>query len=365
MKILKKSILPTQLMLAVVVPLTLFGSESIYSEVSPDPYHVWTRIGDYTDSLRAVEAAELSPDGRLAVSASKFGYNLMCWRVADGTLLWEKKLESEIECITFSPDGSLIASGDEHYFMRIWDAETGKLIKEREHDSGLDGIAWSPDGKWVASGSEAGELWLWDTRKFSLAKKVKLGSTINSVDFTSDSTHAAVGGNIQTLQPDGHNHYTGFAKIVEITSGKTVKDFGSFAASVKSIRYSNDESLVATGSFDNTLRVFEVESGDKKFEKKLTQKLEAVAFQPTSNFLVVGGHERQLRFFRVGDYEEVLKLPCPRVEYIHFTRDGRLMLTAHEDSGAIILHLFHSNLQHNKDLYQKLSNKILKNRDLK
>ncbi len=83
-------------------------------------------MADFSPQLRAVEAAEFSPDGQYAVSGSKFGYKVMLWRVADGTLAWEREHESEVECVVFSPDGKRIATGGEDYFVRIWDTETGE-----------------------------------------------------------------------------------------------------------------------------------------------------------------------------------------------------------------------------------------------
>jgi len=72
-------------------------------------YGTW--VADYSSTLRSVESAEISPDGRLILSASKYDYNLMLWRVEDGSLVWEKVLDAEIEAVTFSPDGKFSSRG--------------------------------------------------------------------------------------------------------------------------------------------------------------------------------------------------------------------------------------------------------------
>ena len=337
----------------------------IYSSEAPEAFNVWHRIADFSDRLRAVESAELSPDGRLAVSGSKFGYKVMLWNAADGSLVWENEHESEVECVVFSPDGKRIASGGEDYRVRVWDVASGKQLASWEHDSGLDGITWSHDGSIIATGSEAGDAWLWDGTSYEMLGKVKAGSTINSLQFTKDDKFLVVGGNIQTKNEEtGKTDYGGFASLIDVAQKKVVREYKGTEGSVKSIRISPDEKLVATGGFDNTARIFDFETGEllKTFERPL--KVEAIAFTGDGQYLAIGGHELQLTFIRLSDFEEVAQVTSPRTEYIDFSDDGRLLLTAHEDSGLISLYLMLSNTQQRGN-YQKLADKQLNNRDLK
>lgn len=336
----------------------------IYNSEAPDIFPLWHRVADFSPKLRAVETAELSPDSRLAVSGSKFGYKVMLWRVADGSLVWENEHESEVECVVFSPDGKRIASGGEDFYVRIWDVESGKPLAAWEHDSGLDGITWSHDGKLIATGSEAGDAWFWDGETYEMLGKVKTGSTINSLDFTKDDSKLLVAGNIQTPDPKtGRTNYSGFAALIDVKAKKVIQEYSGAEASIKSVRLSPDEKFIATGGFDSTARVFEVESGKLLQTFKRPLRVEAVAFTPDSQYLAIGGHELQLTFIRMSDYQEVMGLPCPRVEYIDFSDDGRLLLTAHEDSGLLSLYMMLSNTQHT-GVYHKIADDQLNNRDL-
>jgi len=89
-----------------------------------------------------------------------------------------------------------------------------------------------------------------------------------------------------------------------------------------------------------------------------------VAFTPNGQFLAVGGHEKALTFYRVADWKMALEVPMPRIEYIDFSADGRLMVTGHEDSGLIQLYMFLSNTQQRGN-YQQIANEQLDNKDLK
>jgi len=92
---------------------TSSNAQIIFRQDKPVIKQVWYRVTDYSPTLRSVEAAEISPDGKYVVSASKFGYFIMLWRVVDGFLLWQKVMDAEVEAVTFSPDGRLMVTGHE------------------------------------------------------------------------------------------------------------------------------------------------------------------------------------------------------------------------------------------------------------
>jgi WD40 repeat protein len=364
---MKKKGLLTGCFFALCAMLKLGAQDDIriYSENAPQLFNVWHRIADFSPVLRAVEAAEFSPDGRLAVSGSKFGYKVMLWSTADGSLVWENEHESEVECVVFSPDGKRIATGGEDFMVRVWDTETGRQLASWEHDGGLDGITWSHDGTIIASGSEAGDAWLWDGKDYSLIGKIKTGSTINSLRFSKDDAYLAVGGNNQYPDPETEKTiYDGFASLIDVKAQKVIREYKGMEGSVKSVRISPDEKYLATGGFDSTARIFDFKTGEllRTFERPL--RVEAVDFTPDGQFLAIGGHELQVTFIRISDFEEAGQVDTPRTEYIHFSADGRLMLTAHEDSGLLSLYLLLSDTQQRGN-YQKIADKQLNNRDLK
>ena len=354
-------------------------SPELYPADRPIVVPVWTRIGDFSPTLRSVEAAAFSPDGRTCASGAKFDASVMMWRVADGHLLWERAHESEVECVAFSPDGRYLATGGEDFTARIWEAATGEPVRTIALPRGLDGIAWSHDGRTLAGGDEDGTMHLIATvgepDSWAVRQTIATGDTINSIAFTRDDARIAVAGNVQETDADGR-HYLGFARLFDVATGDTLVDYGPIGhvvkagttmrtGSLKSIRFSRDESLVACGGFGKSAYVFETETGALVREMAGGHRIEAIAFTPDGHYLVTGGHAAHLTFYRTGDWSTAHEQPCVRCEYIDFTRDGRLMLTSHEDSGLLHLWLLASDLQRNFDgSYQRLANEQLTNRDL-
>lgn len=336
---------------------------TIFKKDKPDVQLLWSRMADYSPTLRSVEAAEFSPDGTYIVSASKFGSRLMLWRVADGYLYWEKIMDAEVEAVTFSPDGRYIAAGDEAYNVTIFDLD-GNLIQLLEHDAAFDGITWRPDGKYVGGGSEKGEVVLWNTITWEKEIILDAGGTVNSLQFTKDSKKLIAAGNrLDSQKPNAPRH--GFVKSWNVTDNwSVIFDFRAQDRSTKSVRFHPDEESFAIAGFANQVKLFSYPDHKELAVFNLDKKLEAVEYHPEGNFLLAGGHSMEVHVYNTSTYEEIMTFPCRRVEYIDFSNDGRLMVTGHEDSGLLSLYLFWSKLTGEND-YDILQRQILKNKDLK
>lgn len=356
--------------LLVFVTLLLSQSLAAQSDIFPGDrpqlVPLWHRLADYSPRLRAVEACAISPDGRRAASVSKFGYNVMVWRVADGHLLWEGRHESEVECLAWSPDGHRLATGGEDYFLRVWDAATGRPLAAIEQtEAGFDGLAWSPDGGTIAGGDEAGNVVFYAADSYAETGRVKVGSTVNSLEYTAAGDRLLVGGNIQTPDPDGPGgkRYEGFAKILTTADNKVIAATPVLPGSVKSVRWGMGETFFATGGFDSTVRLYDPAARLVR-SFPLEDKVEAVAFSPDGHYLITGGHGLGVVWLRLADGEVAYRQASARTEYFHFSSDGRLLLTGHEDSGLLSCYLLLSDVQARGN-YQQVADKQLNNRDLK
>jgi WD40 repeat protein len=149
--------------------------------------------------------AAFSPDGRLLAVASDGTVTL--WETQGLTPLTSFQAHTRaIESLSFSADGSRLATASRDLTAKVW-AAAGMLARKGEpslvlrgHMRNLTGVAWSPDGRRLATCAEDRTVRLWDTATGQEALTLRAGEELPvRVAWSPDGSSLAAGDRAGTV----------------------------------------------------------------------------------------------------------------------------------------------------------------------
>ncbi|KIK32439.1 hypothetical protein CY34DRAFT_101506 [Suillus luteus UH-Slu-Lm8-n1] len=210
-----------------------------------------------------VYAVAVSRNGRwVATGGGDGGYGgeLKVCEVETGIVKTFKGHSNRVTCIDISADNAMLASGSWDETARIWNMDTGKLVAgpfESEHAVGA--VRFSPDSKKLAVRSWTGScLEVWDVQSQKLDVKVGEFSrpgplTHSPVFWTNDNRNIIAA---FSFTEDGDTIYEFDASTLETVG----TPFKGHTALITGLALSFDDALLASASFDDTIKLWAFES---------------------------------------------------------------------------------------------------------
>ena len=209
--------------------------------------------------------------------------------------------------ITFSPDGSILATSGDYSNVHTWDARTGAALGAfAGHTSRIKAVAFADDHTLMSASADQ-SIRFWDTNPGWVLERTigniddpdMVAHRVTSVDFNTDSSQLLIASGIPSrrgelqvfnvtdgsrilylpqahddviyaakFSPDGKRIASGgadkYLRTFEISSSQQLRRYEGHTSYVLGVAWKRDGQVIATSGADNTIKVWDVETGDQQ-----------------------------------------------------------------------------------------------------
>jgi eukaryotic-like serine/threonine-protein kinase len=226
------------------------------------------------------------------------------WDASDGKVFYEILVGRDssagpYQAVAFSPDGRYLVTGKLEGVVQVWDAETGELVGTLgTHEREIRGLVFSKDGRHLATASGDGQVKLWDATRLEetrLDEKPKVLHTLGArvagpgvnVAFSPDGQRLATGGEENTI------------KIWDVETGREIdKPLRGHSGEVYTLAFSPDEDgrWIASAGEDSAVKIWDSHTGRLvRTFRGHTGLVSSLAFTPDGRRLVSGSRDNTVK----------------------------------------------------------------------
>ncbi|KAJ3538217.1 hypothetical protein NM208_g6003 [Fusarium decemcellulare] len=288
-------------------------------------------LKNHTDPICTVA---FSSDSQTLASGSADG-TVRLWDVATGAQKYIIEIHDNVQVVTLSADGRLLATATANK-IQLWDVASG-ACQNTLADRCVRAIAFSPDSQLLASGSFFGKVYIWDAT---------LRTTQETFDghggFTTDLA----------LSPDGHLLASASGETVQLWDTETCvrqRIFKDHTAVFEKVVFSPDNNLLASASrakppdnewfpsapTDEKIRIWDVKNGNlQETISGYWGSISGVAYSPDGQLVAsISSYSPQIELWdpSTGTHQRTLE-DCSRAdENLTFSPDGRNIAAVLQD----------------------------------
>ncbi|MFM7364745.1 MAG: protein kinase domain-containing protein [Cuspidothrix sp.] len=239
----------------------------------------------------------------------------------------KNQISSYINTIALSHDHQILASGEDDKSVKLWNLNNQQLTANfTAHTQAITSVVFNHNDTILATASDDKTIILWDVQTLNKIHTLTGHShTIKSLAFHPDGQILASASWDKTI------------KIWDINTGLELNTLTGHQLQVNAVTFSANGQLLASASCDRTARVWQLKAGKYHLFTTLTGHAWAVltvAFSPTNhNLLATGSSDNTIKLWDVstGELMGTLSDHSWSVVAVAFSSDGETLISGSWD----------------------------------
>ncbi|RKP12721.1 WD40 repeat-like protein [Piptocephalis cylindrospora] len=260
----------------------------------------FTNIHTLSISQHGIDTVTINQSGEwLALGSSKLGQLLVWEWQSESYVLKQQGHYHDMACLAYSPDGQYLATGGEDGKVKVWVVATSFcLVTFSEHTAGVTALEFTKQGQVLVSASLDGTVRAHDLTRYRnfrtlmSPQPVQFGSL--AVDASGDLVCA---GSRDTFEIYVWSMQTG--KVLDVLAGH------EGPISCLAFSPSMDPLMLVSGSWDRTVRTWDVFGRGKKVERlEHTAEVLALAIRPDGKELAASTLKGDIILWDIAEAKE-------------------------------------------------------------
>ena len=284
-----------------------------------------------------------SPDGTRLASVSE-DQRACLWDTATGALLATcRGHASKVLTAAFRPDGARLLTTSSDGTVRQWDVATGREVEPPyDHHTGeVTAAVYSPDGRWAASAGSDRTVRVWRAGgRQDVAILHGHTGIVTAVAFTPDGRRLVTLSEQSMLTIAGDDT----VRVWDVDSRATLPVLRGHTSYVYPVAFSPDGRWIASGGWDNTVRLWDAATGEPCATLSHPGVVPCLAYGSDGTWLVSGCFaDDRLRIWDVATarVRREIQVPAGTLRLLTVSPDGRrVAATAYDGQSKHHLHVY-------------------------
>ncbi|BBD69310.1 WD-40 repeat-containing protein [Nostoc commune NIES-4072] len=325
--------------LAIADTIQTLPSEHCLKGIVGD-WECWQTLQGHTRGINCLAFSSGYNNGTLPILASGSRGETKLWDLSKGELIdtlseypWViSGLVDEVNSVAFSSDGQTLVSCGADSTIKLWHVGALDLIDIlHKHNGVVRCAAFTPDGRMLATGGDDRKILFWDLMQRQVAIALSLDDT---------AAHSLV------LSRDGETLVTGSYRKIKVwrtlpqTGIKSLKDaqplhtLMGHSHIVRSLAISADGKMLVSGSWDQTIKIWQLETGGLLHTLKgHRDRIYAIALSPDGQIIASGSADKTIKLWHLqtGELLGTFTGHTHIVTALAFTASGEMLVSGSLD----------------------------------